>query len=108
VSVITVQLDLQNNLSYIIRTDGEFVPAMPDDDQFSPEQITDHVGGPPEVVCFTPEGYALFRNRDAKSSALPRNDAATLLQQSVSGSDDILGRALLAHPNHIPAFWKSR
>ena len=40
VSVITVQLDLQNNLSYIIRTDGEFVPAMPDDDQFSPEQIT--------------------------------------------------------------------
>jgi hypothetical protein len=102
-----MHLNLHDNLSYIIRSDGEFVPAMPDDGEFSIQEIRDYVAGPPEVLCFTPDGYALFHNRDAKLKGLALNGAATSLQVGASGTcDSVLGRAFLAHPAHIPAFWK--
>jgi hypothetical protein len=37
-----VKLNPQDNLSYIIRVNGEWVPAMPDDEEFSSQQIRDY------------------------------------------------------------------
>jgi len=54
------------NLSFIIQTNGEIVPAMPDDEEFSPQQIRDYVAGPPEVVCQTHDGFFLFHNKEGK------------------------------------------
>ena len=104
--------NLQDNLSYIIRFNGEFVPAMPEDEEFSIQEIRDYVAGPPEVVCFTSDGYVLFHNHDAKLKCLPANPEATVLKSAASGdhcipsdADYICGRAFLAHPHHIPTFW---
>jgi hypothetical protein len=103
-----MQPNLQDNLSYIIRTDGEFVPAMPDDGEFSAQEIRDYVAGPPEIACFTPDGYTLFQNSDASSTGLGVNHVATSLRQAASdSSESIYGRVFLAHPDHIPAHWKA-
>ena len=80
---------------------------MPDDEEFSIQQIRDYVAGPPEVLCFTPDGYALFHNKDGKLKGLAFNGVATSLHLAASGTSDIVvGRVFLAHPAHIPAFWK--
>ena len=104
-----MQHNIQDNLSYIIRTDGEFVAAMPDDGEFSAQEIRDYVAGQPEIACFTPDGYTLFQNSDATLNGLPVNEAATSLRLGASDIfDSIRGRVFLAHPAHIPAHWKVR
>jgi hypothetical protein len=102
-----MRLDLSDSLSYMIKTDGECVAFMPNDEEFSISQLRDAVAGPPEVVFFTPHGYALFHNRDAKLKGLPVNEVATSLcrEDSVAECEKIFGRVFLAHPRHIPAFW---
>ena len=105
--------NMQDNLSYIIRLNGDFVAAMPAEEAFSIQQIQDFVAGPPEVVCFTSDGYVLFHNPHAKAKRLPANHMANLLKSAASAdhscipsdTDYICGRAFLAHPTHIPAFW---
>ena len=63
-------LDRSNNLSFIIKTTGEIIPAMPDDEQFSQSQLRDYVAGPPEVVCKTRDGFFLFHNKEGKARGL--------------------------------------
>ncbi|MFY9673424.1 MAG: hypothetical protein WAK13_03185 [Terriglobales bacterium] len=95
------------NLSFIIRTNGEIVPAMPDDDEFSPQQIRDYVAGPPELFCQTHDGFFLFHNKEGKQRGLPANELATamyLKPRQHEGS--LLGRVLVAHPDHIASYWK--
>ena len=100
--------NLSDSFSYLIKTDGHWVAFMPDDEEFSSRQIADAVQGIPDLVCFTKDGYALFRNRDAETLKFPRNPDATALCSEPSGehSGAILGRAFLAHPHHIPEVWK--
>ena len=95
-------------LSYMIRSNGERVAFMPADEEFSISELHDAVAGTPEVACFTSEGYALFHNQDAASQSLPVNEDATCLLHQVSPLDHrrIFGRVFLAHPAHIPSFWR--
>ena len=102
-----MKLNLQDNLSYMIRVNGEWVPAMPAGEEFSPQQIRDYVAGPPWVICSTPDGYTLFQNLDAASKGLPVNEDGTLICTASGVSDSVRGRVFLAHPAHIPAFWKT-
>jgi hypothetical protein len=51
------------NLSFIIKTSGEIVPAMPDDEEFSPQQIRDYVAGPPELFCDARQKFRLGPER---------------------------------------------
>ncbi len=103
-----MRLHLPDSLSYMIRTDGECIAFMPDDEEFSIRQLHDAVAGVPELVCFTAEGYALFRCRDAKANQLPVNQIATeIWHQAVPGqTESIVGRVFLAHPDHIPTYWR--
>ena len=101
-----MKLNPQDNLSYIIRVNGEWVPAMPDDEEFSSQQIRDYVAGSPWVTCSTPDGYTLFQNLEAASKGLPINESATLICKVSGVSDSVHGRVFLAHPAHIPPFWK--
>jgi hypothetical protein len=105
---VRMNLDQANNLSFIIKTTGEIVPAMPDDEQFSQSQLRDYVAGPPEVVCKTRDGFFLFHNKEGKARGLPANELATSMylsgEQKTKG---VVGRVLVAHPDHIPAFWKT-
>lgn len=97
--------DRQDSFSFILKPTGEVVRAMPDDEQFSVQQICDHVAGRPEALCETPDGFLLFRNRDA--GGLPVNDLATsIYAESSQQPSPVTGRVLLAHPDHIPAFWR--
>jgi hypothetical protein len=100
--------DRTDNLSFIIKTTGEIVPAMPDDEEFSPSQLRDYVAGPPEVVCKTHDGFFLFHNKEGKARGLPVNELATAMYLSgKQKKEGVVGRVLVAHPDHIPAFWKS-
>lgn len=45
-------------LSFIIKAGGEIIPAMPDDEEFSPQQIRDFVAGPPELLGPTHDGFS--------------------------------------------------
>lgn len=93
----------------MIRPDGECVAFMPDEEEVSIRQLRDAVAGTPELVCFTSDGYALFRNKEAEIKQLPLNRAATDLWHDAAPGvgENVLGRAFVAHPEHIPAFWKS-
>ena len=104
-----MRLHLPDFLSYLIRTNGECVAFMPAEEEFSIRQLRDAVAGAPEPICFTREGYALFRDKDGESKKLPLNPVATALwHESAPGeSNDILGRVFVAHPGHIPAYWRS-
>jgi hypothetical protein len=75
---------------------------------FQPQEIRDYVAGPPEIACFTPDGYTLFQNSDASLTGLPVNEVATSLRRAATDiADSIRGRVFLAHPAHIPAYWKA-
>ena len=97
------------NLSFIIKTSGEIVPAMPDDEEFSPQQIRDYVAGPPELFCETHDGFFLFHNKEGRERGLPPNELAAamyLKPPRVAGS--LVGKVFVAHPAHIAAYWKGK
>ena len=97
------------NLSFIIKTTGEIVPAMPDDGEFSPQEIQDYVAGPPEVFCETSDGFFLFHNKEGRDRGLPPNELANamyLKPPRTPGS--LVGRVFVAHPAHIAAYWKGK
>lgn len=102
-------LDRKNFLSYIIKIDGEVVPAMPDEEEFSVQQIRDHVAGSPEVICETCDGFLLIRNRNASTEGLPVNLLATSVYTKYARRPSAVnGRVFLAHPEHLPPFWRKR
>ena len=97
------------NLSFIIRTTGEIVPAMPDDEEFSPQQIRDYVAGTPEMVCRTHDGFFLFHNKEGRERGLPPNELATAMYMTPPRQEEnLVGRVLVAHPDHIASYWKGK
>jgi len=97
------------NLSFIIQTNGEIVPAMPDDEKFSPQQIRDYVAGPPEVVCQTHDGFFLFHNKEGKQRGLPANELATAMYLTPRRqAESVVGSVFVAHPDHIASYWKGK
>lgn len=99
--------DQKNLLSFIIKTTGEVVPAMPEDEEFSIQQIRDHVAGHPEVICETCDGFLLFHNRDASTQGLPLNALATSVYTKYTTRPcPVSGRVFLAHPMHVPPYWR--
>jgi hypothetical protein len=101
-----MHLDPSTNLSFIVKTSGEIVPLMPDDEEFSLQQIRDYVAGPPEVLCKTRDGYLLFHNRDAAATGQAVNPlASSVFSEYSSRRDDVAGRVFLAHPDHIAPYW---
>jgi hypothetical protein len=102
-----MHFDPASNLSFILKPTGDVLPAMPDDEEFSLQQIRDYVAGTPEVVCETRDGFLLFRNKDADAENLPLNPLATsIYNEYVQGSDWIRGRAFLAHAEHVARYWR--
>jgi len=101
--------DPAKNLSFIIKTSGEIVPATPDGNEFSPEQIRDYVAGPPELLCQTHDGFFLFHNKQGKAHGLPANSLATsMYQRSIRRPDSLMGIVFVAHPDHIAAYLKKK
>lgn len=97
------------NLSFIIKASGEVVPAMPDDEEFSPQQIRDYVAGPPELFCETHDGFFLFHNKEGKERGLPPNELAAAMYLKPPRTEGILvGKVFVAHPAHIAAYWKGK
>jgi len=97
------------NLSFIIKTNGEIVPAMPDDDEFSPQQIRDYVAGTPELFCETHDGFYLFHNKEGKAKGLPPNElAAAMYLRCPQQPNSLVGKVFVAHPTHIAAYWKGK
>ena len=93
-------------LSFILKPTGEVLAAMPDDEEFSLQQLRDYVAGPPEVLCETVEGYLLFHNRNGHPP-LPVNWlASSICTEYAPHQPSVTGRAFLAHPDHVPAFWR--
>ena len=102
-----MRFDRKSFFSFIIKTSGEVIPAMPDEEEFSIQQIRDHVAGRPEVICETREGFLLFRNRDASTEGFNVNALATAVYAEYSGEPfPVIGRVFVAHPDHIPPFWR--
>ena len=103
-----MQLHLPDFLSYLIRPEGESVAFVPAEDEFSIKQLQDAVGALPELVCFTSEGYSLFRDRDGESKKLAVNEIATAIWRDAvrDRTEMIFGPVFLAHPAHIPAYWR--
>jgi len=103
------QADELINLSFIIKTSGEIVPAMPDDEEFSPQQIRDYVAGPPELFCETHDGFFLFHNKEGKERGLPPNElAAAMYLKPPRTEGSLVGKVFVAHPAHIAAYWKGK
>ena len=101
--------DRKNFFSFIINPGGEGIPAMPHEEEFSVQQIRDHIAGDPEVICETCDGFLLFRNRDATSGGLPLNPLATSVYNKYARRPcRVYGSAFLAHPDHIPAYWRKK
>jgi len=97
------------SLSYIININGKIVGAMPDDEEFSAQEISDFVAGAPETLCETPDGFVLIHNKNGRQNGLPINQVATALHFSWAHQQvNILGRVFLGHPDHIPAHSKRR
>lgn len=102
-----MHFDHTSFLSFIIKTTGEILPAMPDDEEFSVQQLRDYVAGPPEVLCETRDGYLLFHNREGQQRQLPLNPLATsVYAECAPDSAAVTGRVFLAHPDHVPACWR--
>jgi hypothetical protein len=96
-------------LSFIIKTSGEIVPAMPDDEEFSPQQIRDYVAGPPEVFCQTHDGFFLFHNKEGQQRGLPPNELAEAMYlKPPRRAGSLVGKVFVAHPAHIAAYWKGK
>ncbi|MGB9491518.1 MAG: hypothetical protein WCA92_13730 [Terriglobales bacterium] len=104
----TLNIQSSNNLSFIIEPSGEIVPAAPEEEVFSPQQIRDYVAGPPELVCQTHDGFFLFRNKEGKARGLPPNELATSMYLRPFWQEGLLGRIFVAHPAHIDDFWKKK
>ena len=101
--------DRKNFLSFLIRPNGEVISTMPHEEEFSIEQIRDHVAGQPEVICETSDGFLLFRNRDAGTKGLPVNPLATCVYTKYARqSSPVNGLVFLAHPDHVPAYWRRK
>ena len=102
-------VDRKKSLSYLIKPSGEVTPAMPHDEEFSLEQIRDHVAGHPEVICETCDGFLLFRNRDASTRGFPVNPLATsVYTKYVRRASPVNGRVFLAHPDHVAPYWRKK
>lgn len=102
-----MELDRASFLSFILKPSGEVLAAMPDDEEFSLQQLRDYVAGPPEVLCQTRDGYLLFHNGNAKQQQLPLNPLATSVYAEYSpDSSHVTGRVFLAHPDHVAPFWR--
>ena len=95
--------NLNEKLSYFIKADGSILPVMPDQDPtFNTRELHDFIGEKIELICYTSDGYALFRNQEGHSKGLPINETATaLLRDEKGGNEVVAGNALLAHPEHI-------
>lgn len=101
--------DRKNFLSFIINSNGEVIPVMPHEEEFSVQQFRDHIAGHPEVLCETCDGFLLFRNRDAHTKGLPFNPLATsVYNKYVRRPCAVNGRVFLAHPDHVPAYWRRK
>jgi len=101
--------DRKNFPSFIIKTTGEITPTIPDDEEFSGQQIHDHVAGFPEVICETCDGFLLFRNRDASAEGLPFNPLATSVYTKYARCPcPVSGTVFLAHPNHVQSYWRRK
>ncbi len=101
--------DRNNFFSFIIKATGEVIAAMPHEEEFSVQQIRDHVAGHPEVICETCDGFLLFRNRDANTNGLPVNPLATSVCAKYSGGAcAVNGHVFLAHPKHVPPYWRRK
>lgn len=99
--------DRKNFFSFIIKTNGEVIRAMPDSEEFSVGQIRDFVAGRPQVICETCDGFLLFCNRDAGTEGLPVNPLATIVYTKYARRPcAVSGRVFLAHPEHVPAYWR--
>jgi hypothetical protein len=99
--------DRKSFFSFIIKTTGEVVRAMPDSEEFSVQQIRDYVAGRPEVICETCDGFLLFRNRDAGCEGLPLNPLVTSVYTKYARRPcAVSGRVFLAHPDHVPGHWR--
>lgn len=81
---------------------------VPEQEEFSIRHLHEAVAGIPELVCFSADGYTLFRSTHAKGSQLPANKTATEIwrQADPDRTQTICGRAFLAHPSHIPTYWR--
>ena len=102
-----VTFDRNNFFSFIVKTTGEVIAAMPDEEEFSIQQIRDHVADHPELICETREGFLLFRNRDAQAQGLQVNSVATSVYAEYSDeSSPVIGRVFIAHPDHVAPFWR--
>lgn len=102
-------VDSKDFLSFLIEPSGEVIPTMPHEEEFSVEQIRDHVVGRPEVICETCDGFLLFRDRDAGTKGRPVNGLASSVYTKYAGHPcPVNGRVFLAHPDHVPAFWRRR
>ena len=93
-------------LSFILKATGEVLAAMPDDEEFSVQQLRDYVAGPPEVLCETGDGYLLFHNRNGRQQLPVNLLASSICAQYAPHQPSVTGRAFLAHPDHVPAFWR--
>jgi hypothetical protein len=101
--------DRKNFLSFIINPSGEVIPAMPHEEEFSIQQIRDHIAGHPEVICETCDGFLLFRNRDANAKGLPLNPLATSVYNKYARLPcPVNGCVFLAHPDHVPFYWRQK
>jgi hypothetical protein len=98
-----MERNLADKLSYFIKPDGTVLPVMPDQDPtFNTRELHDFIGEKIELVCYTRDGYALFRNSEGRSEGLSVNETATSLCREEKGPEEIVaGNALLAHPEHI-------
>ena len=95
------------NLSFIIKVNGEIVPAMPDDAEFSIQELRDYVAGPPEFLCETRDGFLQFHNKESRNRNLGLNEAATALYpQPPDKIIRVYGRVFLAHPAHVAPYWR--
>ena len=101
--------DRENFLSFIIRPTGEVIAAMPHEEEFSVQQIREHVVGHPEVICETCEGFLLFCNRDANTAELPVNSLATSVCAKYRGGPcAVKGHVFAAHPKHVAPYWRRK
>ncbi len=102
-------VDRKDFLSFLIKPSGEVVPAMPHQEEFSVQQIRDHVAGYPELICETCDGFLLFRDRDASTKGLPLNPLATSVYIKYARRPfPVKGPAFLAHPDHVAPYWRRR
>ena len=95
--------DVTTHLSYYIKPEGDVTAVMPDQDAtFTLKFIEDFLGPEVEIACYTPDGFALIRNREAERRGLPINNVASSLLSETQGRPGVVhGRAFLIHPDHF-------